>query len=52
MAYLVIGGNDEGQTLALDDIFTEIGQHTGHKPRLAHTAPDGSAVLDELDDKN
>lgn len=52
MAHLVRGGEDEPQIPILDDIFTEIEQHTGHRPRLAHTGPDGNAVLDELDDEN
>ena len=52
MAHLVRGGEDEPQIPILDDIFTEIEQHTGHRPRLAHTGPDSSAVLDELDDEN
>ena len=47
IAHLVTSGDDEAQVLVLDDIFTEIEQHTGHRPRLAHTGPDGSAVLDD-----
>ena len=53
MAHLVTGGEDEAQILVLDDIFTEIEQHTGHRPRLAHKGPDGiSVVSDEVDDED
>lgn len=52
IAHLVTGVQDEAQILLLDDIFTEIEQHTSHRPRLAHTGPDGIAVLGELDDED
>jgi hypothetical protein len=50
LGHLVTGVDDEAQILALDDIFREIEEHTGYRPRLAHTGPDGIAVSDELDE--
>ena len=52
MAHLVTSGEDEAQVLLLDDIFTEIEQYSGYRPRLAHTGSDGIAVLAELDDED